>query len=240
MGKGVDNVEAIPINRLKAVLTDVAARIGRAEHRWLSALGEFHRRRGWIEDGYDSCAQWLQAFCGLKLRTAYEHVRVARALENLPKISAAMARGKLSYAKARALSRVANETTEGALLNMALQNTADCVEHLLSAPRSTTDTPQAHGRKACGVTYVYDRDGSLVLKARLSSEHAAALVAALESAAAETPDASRSLAVRRVDALVVIAAAFLNSRTRPEGDGAETPSSPPGTSSPPSAAPRVN
>ena len=54
-----------------------------------------------------SCAQWLSWKCQLSSGTAREHVRVARALRDLPVIRARFAAGRLSYAKVRALTRIA-------------------------------------------------------------------------------------------------------------------------------------
>ena len=44
---------------------------------------------------------------------AREKVRVARALENLPKMSAAMEAGALSYSKVREITRVASAGDRG-------------------------------------------------------------------------------------------------------------------------------
>jgi len=55
-------------------------------------------------------AYWLSWRIGLDLVTARERVRVARALGELPAVDAAMATGKLSYSKARAIGRVAERT----------------------------------------------------------------------------------------------------------------------------------
>ena len=56
---------------------------------------------------------------------------MAHALERLPLIDAAMARGQLSYSKVRALTRVATPATEELLLNVALYGTAHHVEKLV-------------------------------------------------------------------------------------------------------------
>ena len=62
---------------------------------------------------------------------AREKVRVANALEKLPRIAAAMENGTLSYSKARALTRVACEGTEEYFLSIALHGTAHHVETLV-------------------------------------------------------------------------------------------------------------
>jgi hypothetical protein len=61
-----------------------------------------------------SCAQWLSWKCQMSSGTAREHVRVARALPGLPVIRARFAAARLSYAKVRALTRIATAQNEGA------------------------------------------------------------------------------------------------------------------------------
>ena len=121
----------LPIRELEARITELAGHLNAANHRWLRLIAEFDRRQGW-HDGYtQSCAHWLSWKCGLDLGAAREKVRVARALESLPQIDVAMARGELSYSKVRALTRVATPATEDVLLNVALYGTTHHVETLV-------------------------------------------------------------------------------------------------------------
>lgn len=50
---------------------------------------------------------------------AREKVRVAKALPELPRLSGALQRGEISYAKVRALTRVAGPENEERLLELA-------------------------------------------------------------------------------------------------------------------------
>ena len=111
----------LSIRELEAQITELAGHLNAANHRWLVLIAEFDRRNGWSDGATQSCAHWLSWKCGLDLGAAREKVRVARAIESLPQISAAMANGRLSYSKARALTRVATPATEDVLLNVALQ-----------------------------------------------------------------------------------------------------------------------
>src|SRR5690606_13950057 len=134
------------------------------------------------------CAHWLGWKCGIDQGAAREKVRVARALEALPKISAAMAGGELSYSKVRALSRVATPATEDTLLMIALHGTAAHVEkvvrHFRRAQESIALEREARQLATRGLHYHYDDDGSLVLQARLPAEAGALLVKALDQATA--------------------------------------------------------
>ncbi|HEX4152058.1 MAG TPA: DUF222 domain-containing protein, partial [Steroidobacteraceae bacterium] len=109
---------ALSIPQLRAQITELAGHLNAAQHRWLVLIAEFDRRQGWSDGATQSCAHWLNWQCGLDMGAAREKVRVARALEKLPKISAAMERGALSYSKLRALSRVASEATEEYFLDL--------------------------------------------------------------------------------------------------------------------------
>lgn len=66
---------------------------------------------------------------------AREKVRVARALAELPKISAAMREGRVSYSKVRAMTRIATPANEERLLEFALQGSAAHVERLVRSWR---------------------------------------------------------------------------------------------------------
>jgi hypothetical protein len=92
---------------LETELLGLAGHIAAAECRFLLLLAEFDQRDGWAGDGIRSCAHWLSWRAGMSLRTATEHHRVARALQHLPKISEAMAAGRISYSKVRAITRIA-------------------------------------------------------------------------------------------------------------------------------------
>src|SRR5262245_42795490 len=117
-----------PIDEVEATLLDSWRDVSKATHRFLVLLREFDRRQGWRAYGNADCADWLNWKCGISRVTAQEKVRVAKALSALPRIDAAFERGDLSYSKVRAVSRVATERNEEALLRFALESTAAQVE----------------------------------------------------------------------------------------------------------------
>src|SRR5271163_566924 len=85
--------------KLEAQITELAGQLNAAQYRWLMLIAEFDRLEGWADGRLHSCAHWLNFKCGLNLGAAREKVRVAHALAGLPRISASMARGELSYSK---------------------------------------------------------------------------------------------------------------------------------------------
>ncbi len=102
------------VDRLGDEIAELAAHLDAATARFLDLLRAFDARGGW-NTGFRSCAEWLSWRVGLDLGTARERVRVARALGVLPRLAQALARGELSYAKVRALTRVATPDAEARL-----------------------------------------------------------------------------------------------------------------------------
>src|SRR4029450_11799930 len=98
--------------------------------RLLNLIREFDAQKGW-NNGFASCAAWLTWRVGFSPGAAREHVRVARALGTLPLLAQALARGELSYAKVRALTRVATPDTEERLLEVGRAGTAEHVERIV-------------------------------------------------------------------------------------------------------------
>ena len=170
--------------RLGDRIAELSARIQAATHELLVLIREFDEREGW--DGCLSCAQWLSWRAGLAPGAAREHVRVARALGQLPKLSDAMRRGRVSYSKVRAVTRVATPDNEQTLLDVALAGTAAHVERIARAwRRIDRNVEQAEERRRNANrelrTWV-DEDGMVVVRGRLTPEVGAVLRRALEAA----------------------------------------------------------
>jgi hypothetical protein len=217
------------LERLAAEITELAGHLNAAQHRWLILIAEFDRRQGWADASSHSCAHWLNWKCGLDMGAAREKVRVAHALEQLPLISAAMARGELSYSKVRAITRVACSGTEAYFLELALHGSAHQMEllvrHFRHAQEAEELSREARQQANRSLTYGYDEDGSVVLKARLPAEVGALVLKALNAAAKEAPKPARGTEdvaaetpldklrppshERRADALGLIAESFL-------------------------------
>ncbi len=137
----------------------------------------------------------------------------------------------------RELTRVATPATEKYLLDIALHGTASHVERLVRQYRRVQEVEELsrEERQQAGrsVSYFFDDDGSLVLKARLPAEAGMLVLKALEAAKSELPlppedcevsfdvpagtsgTFQRSLApkipptAQRADALALVAESFL-------------------------------
>src|SRR5262245_41325480 len=170
-----------PLAQLQDEIAALASHIYAGTCRWLELVGELDRRGGWAEFGCGSCAEWLAWRCALTPRAAREHVRVARKLPELPLIHGAFARGELSYAKVRALTRVAEAESEEELLELARHLTAAQLERAVRAYRRVTAQEANDLQSLAYVGYTWEEDGSLVLRARLAPEDGALFLRALEA-----------------------------------------------------------
>ena len=181
--------EDAELNALEAEITQLWGHINAATAHFLTLIAEFDRREGWAQHGMASCAQWLGWQCGIGRVAATEKVRTARALESLPKISAAFGKGRLSYSKVRALTRVATVETEDTLLHIALNGTAAHLERTVRGFRRVKrylerDEAEAmHERRY--LSWRQDADGSVRIEARLTPEVGEMLRKALEAADAQ-------------------------------------------------------
>ena len=118
------------LDQLGDEIAELSAHLDAATARLLDLIREFDARSGW-NNGFRSCAAWLNWRVGLDMGAARERVRVARALGSLPLLAHALAHGELSYAKVRALTRVATPETEEQLLAVGRAGTADHVERII-------------------------------------------------------------------------------------------------------------
>ena len=129
---------APPLEWLETQICELAGHLTAATYRFLVLLGDFDERRGWAEWDLPSCAAWLSWKCQLTSGTAREHVRVARALRALPVLSAEFAAGRMSFAKIRALTRIATPATEADLADAAGPMTASQLERFARAHRKVS------------------------------------------------------------------------------------------------------
>jgi 5-methylcytosine-specific restriction endonuclease McrA len=226
------------VERLGDEIAELSAHLDAATARLLTLIREFDARSGW-NTGFRSCAHWLAWRVGLDLGAARERVRVARALEALPRLAGALARGELSYSKLRALTRVATSETEERLLAVGRAGTVCHVERIVRGWRQVDrqaeaqETAQRHRTR--GLHLHYDEDGMLVIHGRLTPEVGALLRQALAAAheklyqreptegpprpPTEPSGATLSLGQQQADALALLAEAALQGGLDPGTSG---------------------
>ena len=174
---------------------------------------------------------------GLDLGAARERVRVARALGTLPVLAEALAKGELSYAKVRALTRVATPETEARLVAVGRAGTAAHVERIVRGWRRVdrrAEAREAARQHAGRALHVHrDDDGTVVLRGRLTPEVGELFLRALDAARealyqrrrAGVPTASDPAAEpptgpqQRADALALLAETALHHELDPGSPG---------------------
>src|SRR3984893_8600609 len=225
------------LDRLGDEIAELSAHLDAATARLLTLIREFDARGGW-NSGSSSCAPWLGWGVGLDLGAARERVRVARALGTLPRLAEALARGELSYAKVRALTRVSTPATEARLLAVGRAGTAAHIERIVRSWRRVdrqAEARQAKRQHAERGLHVYpEEDGTVLVRGRLTPEIGALLVRALDAAretlyqrarattgaaAADPALAPPTRAQQQADALALLAETALHHEIDPGAPG---------------------
>jgi hypothetical protein len=197
---------------LEAELLNLASRVAASRCRWLQLLGRFNRGKQWRRLGFRSCAHWLRARMGLSRRAADEQLRIARALEDLPLLTDRFSAGTISYAKVRAITRVATVADESTWLDLAATHTAGQLEAAARLHRRSDndDPPTATPSE---LHWHWDASGNLRIRGTLSAEQGALLVTELEKTMTGTvtnpatprPEkTSASAGTRRANALLTL------------------------------------
>jgi hypothetical protein len=205
-------VEPSDGEKLGNQITELCGYIYAATHHLLALIREFDDQQYWAELGFQSCSHWLNFKCGFGMNAARERLRVAHALAKLPKIDEAFSNGALSFSKVRAMTRVADQSNEEYLLMVATHGTAHHVERLVTQYRRAKKLQDVefandlHLKRE--VTYYYDHDGCLVMKARIPADQGELIIKALEMAM--DGNFVEPIAARRADALTQIAETYMN------------------------------
>jgi len=138
----VDDVEGAggaPILDLGTEIVGMAGRIAAATCRWLLLVAEFDKRQGAGAYVLGSTTHWLSHYCSMSMRTARDHVRVARALAAFPALVDRMGSGRLSYSHVRAIARLAKPGDHGyvdSLINIAQAGSVSQFERVVRGMRT--------------------------------------------------------------------------------------------------------
>ena len=157
---------------LEARVLGYAAQITALTANFLELVAELDGRESWRGPGIHSLAHWLSWKAGIAPRTAHEHVRVAKAIRELPVTRKAFGEGRLTYSKVRALTRVATPEREQELVNLALSTTASQLDRAVRAMgqidrnRGVEDESRPPVESTGG--WKWNADGSLSVSLRLS------------------------------------------------------------------------
>ncbi len=168
--------------RLGRRLQSTAVRQARVDHEFCDLVDQFDAGEGYARfDGVKSTAHYLGWACGVADGAAREHVRVARALRQMPHAKELFAQGRLSYSKVRELTRVVGVVDEFKLCELALLMTASQVARTVSSYRLGAGT-RIKALATRRYSSVPVGDGMVRVTVVLPAEEAALLDAAVESA----------------------------------------------------------
>lgn len=220
----------VSIEELDQGILDLCTRINVATYELLVMIREFEERGGFLKWGLANCAEWLAWRCDLSMTTAREKVRVARSLKELPLISASFSVGELSYAKVRALTRVANRTNEESLLEFALRHTATnvaerCRELRMGDVSSGNIAERAFANRSLRLSRNADR-GMMTVTVDLPLETGELIEKALDKArddeCLQIPDlVDTSWSTRQADAFVTMLKEYLQGRAEVANSGSD-------------------
>ncbi|MFV8753655.1 DUF222 domain-containing protein [Nannocystaceae bacterium ST9] len=231
----VDCLESI--EHLARQIAELACCIDTVKHAWLRQIREFDARNGWADTGCVSMVAWLAWWTGTSNKTASEHVRIARALGELPLLDQAFAAGELTYSKVRALTRTATPATQQTLIDVAKAATASQLDKIVAGlrrVRAHANPEQSGGdppRRFARVTET--PDGMVRIVAQVGPEEALILRAAMDMAQSPAGDSTPPRAANdpqspagdyasdQADALVAVARGYLERKSTTRGTGFE-------------------
>lgn len=207
------------IDQVEQSLMKRYSRIDTNEYHALVDLREYDIRQGWKAWHLNNCAEFLNLKCGISKGAAWERVRVAHALLDLPHCSRAMQEGRLSFCKVRALTRLATPRNEEELVEFAgprpTSQVEDYCRHRRNAQRreSMQDVNRIHRNRY--LSCMHHDDGSSTLHADLTREQADLVMKAIEIAMTSDPaegylDEADNHFARQADALVDLARTYLD------------------------------
>lgn len=98
-------------------LVEAGWRSGDNQLRLVQLAAVFVRSDEWALYGYSSAGWWIADRCDIARRTANEWIRVGTALESLPLTTAALEAKRISFAKAKVLTRTATAGSEAELVS---------------------------------------------------------------------------------------------------------------------------
>jgi hypothetical protein len=185
-----------------------------AHSQLLDVVAHYDRNESWAEDGATCMVDWLVARLSIAHRSAKDWVRVARALEDLPGISACYSEGRLSFDQLVPLTKLATPDTDQALAEQAPGWSVAQLELAVrrAKPVTNNEANDAHRRRYLRMRF--DDDRSFRISGRLADAEGAVVEAALAALAnAAQPDPATGVydpfESRLADALVEMASTDL-------------------------------
>jgi hypothetical protein len=191
-------------------MTQVHALENATRSALLDLIAVCAERKTWVEDGCASIESWVALRLGIAWRTAAELVRVARAKEHLPAVSAVFSAGALSWDKMRALAIVATADDDAEWAQAAPSMTVSQLERAAKRHRERSEAQAAAAGAGRGLGFREHRDLPITrIGGWLPNDQAEVIRRAIEREADRVPPNPEtgeldSYAARRADALYKI------------------------------------
>jgi hypothetical protein len=99
-----ESLAELPYARIEEDFAELHLAVEQLEVERLRSLAEIDRRRLFERDGHLSAASWLVSAFNVAWGIAREHVRLAKALEEMPSARVAIEEGEVSLSSARVLA----------------------------------------------------------------------------------------------------------------------------------------
>jgi hypothetical protein len=195
---------------LVAAVDAVYATSCRVQRELLSLIVEVDRRESWRNSGARDTAHWLSMRYGISCWKAHRWIAAAHALEGLPRLSDALARGELGLDKVIELTRFALPGTEADLVSWARRVSCATVRRRADLKRRASIEEDLDAERSRFVSWWYFDEGRrLGLEAELPAAQGAIVVRAIERVAEAIPAMPQEgddcfAPVRRADALVAL------------------------------------
>jgi hypothetical protein len=176
----------------------------------------------WRGSGARDMAHWLQIRYGISGWKARRWIAAAHALEELPVIAEAFARGEIGLDKVVELARFATRSSESSLLAWARCVSAACIRRRadLAVQAPFEEVTDAYKARFCSWWY-FDEGRRFGLEAELPAAEGAAVAKALERLAEQIPvmpgeEHACHADARRADALVGLCSASIAADADPD------------------------
>ncbi len=180
------DAHATPSQRLSTVeqLAALGCEINTNQYRAVHLAAHYECERDWFSQGFKSAAFAISNRLDIQTSTAREWIRVGHSLPNLPLIDAAFKSNRISYAKARILTRWADPDNEHQLLELSKDCSANRLTTAIAKALAEND-PDEHQRdqrhhQARSVTTYTDGDGMTIIRIAVAPAIAKPVIAAVD------------------------------------------------------------
>ena len=174
-------------------IAELGSELNANQYRLVRLAAQYDIELEWFAHGFASPATAIAQTLDIHSSTAREWIRVGHALDSLPLIDQEFRSNRLSYAKARILTRWADPDNEEELLELAADRSANrltvAVATYLAGSENDSERDLRHHDNR-SVTVRTDADGMVVIRASLPpsiGKQVAAAVNAIVQRVAATP-----------------------------------------------------